>query len=104
MTLSNNLSRHSPTVNRRLWISISRYPCVAARYARSSLLMVSLETHLRKARRARWANKTKKEKKAAASKASRAYWDALTPKQRSAKMKRRAAKRKKLARRGKVVD
>jgi hypothetical protein len=59
--------------------------------------MVDLKTHLRKARRARWANKTKKEKQAAASKASHAYWDALSPKQRSAEMKRRAAKRKKRA-------
>jgi hypothetical protein len=61
--------------------------------------MVDLNTHLRKARRARWAKATKKEKQAAASKASRAYWDSLTPKERSAEMKRRAAKRKKNIRR-----
>jgi hypothetical protein len=57
----------------------------------------TLKEHLRKAARKRWAKATNKEKAASASKASRAYWDALTPKQRSAEMKRRAAKRKKRA-------
>jgi hypothetical protein len=42
-----------------------------------------------------WAKKTESEKKAAAANASRAYWDALSPEERSAEMKRRAAKRKK---------
>jgi hypothetical protein len=59
--------------------------------------MVDLNEHLRKARLAR----TKKGKKAAASKASRAYWDSLTPKQRSAEMKRRARTRKRNIKRGK---
>lgn len=59
----------------------------------------TLKAHLRKAARARWAKASKKEKTAAASKASRAYWDALTPEERSAEMKRRAAKRKKNRRR-----
>jgi hypothetical protein len=57
--------------------------------------MVDLRTHLRKAARARWSKATKAEKQAAASKASRAYWDALSPEERSVEMRRRAAKRKK---------
>ncbi len=62
-----------------------------------------LNTHLRKARRARWADASDEEKKQAASTASRAYWGALTPAQRSAEMKRRAKVRAKpqAARRGK---
>jgi hypothetical protein len=42
-----------------------------------------------------WAQKTQAEKKARVSNASRAYWDKLSPEERSAEMKRRAAKRKK---------
>jgi hypothetical protein len=42
------------------------------------------------ARRKAWARKSETEKKAAASKAARGYWDSLTPAQRSAEMKRRA--------------
>jgi hypothetical protein len=42
------------------------------------------------ARRKAWARKSETEKKAAASKAARGYWDSLTPGQRSAEMKRRA--------------
>ena len=57
--------------------------------------MVDLRTHLRRASRARWSKATKAEKQEAASNASRAYWDALSPEERSAEMKRRAAKRKK---------
>ncbi len=57
-------------------------------------VMVDLETHLRRARLERWAGKTQAEKQATASHASRAYWDSLTPEQRSAEMKRRAKKRK----------
>jgi len=37
---------------------------------------------------------TPKERSAASAEASRAYWDALSPEQRSAEMKRRAKKRK----------
>jgi hypothetical protein len=60
--------------------------------------MNALEKHLKKARdaaRTAWEKKTKAEKKAAASKAAHGYWDALTPKQRSVEMKKRAAKRQK---------
>jgi hypothetical protein len=57
--------------------------------------MVDLRAHLRRAIKKRWANATEEEKKASASRASRAYWDALSPEERSAEMKRRAAKRKK---------
>jgi len=42
-----------------------------------------------------WAKKTKAQKQATASNASRAYWDKLSPQERSAEMKRRVAKRKK---------
>ena len=42
-----------------------------------------------------WAKKTVAEKKAVTSHASRAYWDKLSPEERSAEMKRRAKKRKK---------
>jgi hypothetical protein len=42
-----------------------------------------------------WATKTKAQKQAIASNASRAYWDALSPEERSAEMKHRAKKRKK---------
>ena len=57
--------------------------------------MVDLKTHLRKAREKRWMGKSQAEKKAAASHASRAYWDALTPAERSAEMKRRVKVRAK---------
>lgn len=56
--------------------------------------MVDLTTHLKKARAARWRGKSKEEKKAAASAASRAFWAKLSPEERSAEMKRRAKKRK----------
>lgn len=56
--------------------------------------MVDLETHLCRARLKRWAGKSDEEKKATASHASRAYWDAMSPEQRSAEMKKRAKKRK----------
>ena len=43
----------------------------------------------------RAAKMTAKQRSEGAGLASRAYWDALSPEQRSAEMKRRAAKRKK---------
>jgi hypothetical protein len=43
----------------------------------------------------RWKSKTAEEKSAIASNASHAYWDSMSPEERSAEMKRRAAKRKK---------
>lgn len=49
----------------------------------------------RKGAKTRWAGKSEDERKATAQVASRAYWDSMTPEQRSAEMKRRAAKRKK---------
>jgi hypothetical protein len=55
---------------------------------------MDLRTHLRRAARARWAKATETEKKTTAARASRAYWDSLTPEQRSAEMKRRAQVRK----------
>lgn len=79
----------------RLWITLTGVlawlPIMRDSYAP---MVDTLRQHLKKAARARWAKATTKEKKASASKASRAYWDALTPAQRSAEMKRRAAKRK----------
>jgi len=60
--------------------------------------MIDLKTHLKGARRARWANASDEGKRAFASKGGHAYWDSMTPKQRSAEMKRRAAERKKNAR------
>jgi hypothetical protein len=59
--------------------------------------VVDLNTHLRRARKKRWANATQEQKSATMQHASRAYWDRLSPAERSAEMKRRAAKRKKLA-------
>jgi hypothetical protein len=50
---------------------------------------------LKRALRKRWANASDEEKKQAASHAVQAYWARLTPEERSAEMKRRAAKRKK---------
>jgi hypothetical protein len=41
------------------------------------------------------AKKSPAQKQATASKGGRAYWDALSPEERSAEMKRRAKKRKK---------
>jgi hypothetical protein len=64
--------------------------------------MVDLSTHLRRARKKRWENSTEEEKKAAVSNASRAYWDALSPEERSAEMKRRAVVRAKNAKRKKT--
>ena len=57
--------------------------------------MVDLNEHLDRARKKRWERATAAQKQAAASHASRAYWDSLTPEERSAEMKRRAEKRKK---------
>jgi hypothetical protein len=51
--------------------------------------------HLVRAARKRWKGKTDAEKSAVAQHASRAFWDSLSPEQRSAEMKRRAMKRKK---------
>jgi hypothetical protein len=62
-------------------------------------MMVSLEEHLRRARAKRWRGKTKAEKQATAAHASRSYWSRLTPTERSAEMKRRAAKRRRWRRR-----
>jgi len=56
--------------------------------------MVDLKTHLKRAIKKRWANASEEQKKSAASYASRAYWDSMSPEQRSAEMKRRAKKRK----------
>jgi hypothetical protein len=55
--------------------------------------VVDLKIHLERARKKRWDTATKQQKQAAASHASRAYWDALTAEQRSEEMKRRAKKR-----------
>lgn len=57
--------------------------------------VVSLKEHLKRARAARWKGKTKAEKSDSAKNAASAYWARLTPEERSAEMKRRAAKRKK---------
>jgi hypothetical protein len=57
--------------------------------------MVSLDKHLKGARAKRWEGKTEEEKKQTASNASRAYWDKMTPEERSAEIKRRWAKRRK---------
>jgi hypothetical protein len=57
-------------------------------------VVVDLRTHLRRAARKRWAKASDEQKKAAVAHASHAYWDKLTPEERSAEMKRRAAKRK----------
>jgi hypothetical protein len=57
--------------------------------------VVSLKEHLKHARAARWKGKTKAEKSASAKSAANAYWAKLSPEERSAEMKRRAAKRKK---------
>ena len=59
--------------------------------------MVDLKTHLERARKKRWATKTKAEKQATASNAGRAYWASLTTEERSAEMKRRAVVRAKNA-------
>lgn len=47
------------------------------------------------ARRKAWAKVKKADRQKAAAHASRAYWDSLSPEERSAEMRRRAAKRKK---------
>jgi len=57
--------------------------------------MVSLEKHLKQAREKRWEGKSSAEKSATASHASRAYWDSLSPEERSAEMKRRWQTRRK---------
>jgi hypothetical protein len=59
---------------------------------------MDLRTHLRKAARKRWAKASKAEKQKNAARASRAYWDSMSPEERSAEMKRRAAKRKRTKR------
>jgi len=56
--------------------------------------MTSLEKHLKAAREKRWANATDEQKQETARVASRAYWDSMTPEQRSAEVKRRWEKRK----------
>ena len=56
--------------------------------------MVDLRTHLRRAARKRWAEATTEEKHATAAHAATAYWAGMTAEERSAEMKRRAAKRK----------
>lgn len=61
----------------------------------SQCSMVNLNTHLRKAREARWANATEKQKHDFASAGGHAYWDSMTKAERSAEMKRRAEVRKK---------
>jgi hypothetical protein len=55
---------------------------------------ITLDEHLRRMRRKRWQGKSKADKSATAQHASRAFWDALTPEQRSQINKARAAKRK----------
>ena len=71
-------------------------------------VMVDLRTHLRRALRKRWAKATEQDKKEAAAHASRAYWDGLTPEQRSVEMKRRAKvrtrKREKAGKAGKSQE
>jgi hypothetical protein len=62
-------------------------PVLVGLYYRS---VVDLRTHLRRAARARWAKATPGQKKQAMAHALRAFWDGLTPEQRSAEMKRRA--------------
>jgi hypothetical protein len=52
--------------------------------------MITLRAHLRRAARKRWEKASEEERKQNAARASRAYWDRLTP-----EMKRRAKKRKK---------
>jgi len=57
--------------------------------------MVDLSEHLKRARAARWAKATKKEKQEAASNASRAFWDTIPFEERRRIMIERAKKRKK---------
>jgi hypothetical protein len=52
--------------------------------------MVDLLEHLKKARRKRWAGKSKAERAKVMSIASKAFWKKLSKTQRSAEMKRRA--------------
>lgn len=54
----------------------------------------SLREHQRKAAQARWAKVTPQQRAKAAAHMSRAYWDAMSPEERSAEMKRRAKKRR----------
>ncbi len=60
-----------------------------------------LKDYLSDARRRAWKRVPKEKRKSVASNAARSYWGAMTPEQRSAEMKRRAAKRKKRAKAGK---
>jgi hypothetical protein len=76
------------------WMS-NAMTCCSAGWRIVCAAMVSLREHQRKAARARWAKVTAKQRAEAAAHASRAYWDAMSPEQRSAEMKRRAKKRKK---------
>jgi hypothetical protein len=55
-----------------------------------------------KGARERWKGKTKAEKSATAAHASRAYWDSMSPEERSAEMKRRAKKRGRKKSKGRV--
>jgi hypothetical protein len=59
--------------------------------------MVDLSVHLQRARKKRWATKTKAEKQATASNAGRAFWAGLSAQERSVEMKRRAVVRAKNA-------
>jgi hypothetical protein len=68
---------------------------------KSQPIMVDLKIHLQRARKKRWATKTKAEKQATASHAGRAYWANLSAEERSAEMKRRAVVRAKNAKRKK---
>jgi hypothetical protein len=52
-------------------------------------------TTTKQAGRKRWAGIGDEERRELMASAAKAYWDSLTPEQRSAEMKRRAAKRKK---------
>lgn len=52
-----------------------------------------LRDYFAEARRKAWKGVPKKQRKAQASKAARSYWDAMSPEEKSAEMKRRAAKR-----------
>lgn len=56
--------------------------------------MFAMATTTKEAGRKRWQGVGVKQRKELMKAASRKYWDALTPEQRSAEMKRRAAKRK----------
>lgn len=58
---------------------------------------MDLEEHLKRIREKRWQNASPEEKFAVGQRMSRAYWDSLSPEQRSQINKARAAKRKRRA-------